>query len=233
MTESADELRAQILEMVGRYYAAAFPAPEFVPGETPVPISGKVFDDAEIRLLVDAGLDFWLTTGRYAAQFEDEFARLFGLRHAMLTNSGSSANLLALTCLTSPALKDRALLARRRSHHRRLRLPDHRQPHHPERARSRLRGREVPTYNVESAQLEAASRASYAGGHVGAHARQPVRLGARHRVRREDMTCGWSRTAATPSARPTAAATSGPSAIWRPSASTPRTTSRWARAAAC
>ncbi|HKR02982.1 MAG TPA: lipopolysaccharide biosynthesis protein RfbH [Pyrinomonadaceae bacterium] len=109
MAGDAEELRAQILEMVGRYHAAAFAEREFVPGETPVPISGKVFDDDEIRLLVDAGLDFWLTTGRYAAEFEDEFAKIFGLRHAMLTNSGSSANLLALSCLTSPSLKEKAL----------------------------------------------------------------------------------------------------------------------------
>ena len=111
MGEKADELRARILEMVSEYYSAAFPEREFIPGETPVPISGKVFDASEIQLLVDAGLDFWLTTGRYAAQFEDEFARVFGLRYAMLTNSGSSANLLALTCLTSPSLKERALRA--------------------------------------------------------------------------------------------------------------------------
>ena len=111
MTDRADELRARILEMVSEYYSAAFPEREFMPGETPVPISGKVFDAAEIQLLVDAGLDFWLTTGRYAAQFEDEFARVFGLRYAMLTNSGSSANLLALSCLTSPSLKEKALRA--------------------------------------------------------------------------------------------------------------------------
>lgn len=109
MSKDADELRGRILEMVDEYYAAAFPVKEFVPGETGIPISGKVFDAAEIRLLVDAGLDFWLTTGRYAAQFESEFARIFGLRYAMLTNSGSSANLLALTCLTSTTLKERAL----------------------------------------------------------------------------------------------------------------------------
>src|SRR2546423_14727998 len=111
MTDRADELRARILEMVSEYYSAAFPEREFIPGETPVPISGKVFDAAEIQLLVDARIDFWLTTGRYAAQFEDEFARRFPLRHAMLTNSGSSANLLALSCLTSPSLKEKALRA--------------------------------------------------------------------------------------------------------------------------
>jgi len=111
MTNDADELRARILKLVGEYASAAFPERKFVPGETPVPISGKVFDAAEIQLLVDAGLDFWLTTGRYAEEFEREFARRFPLRHAMLTNSGSSANLLALTCLTSPSLKDKALRA--------------------------------------------------------------------------------------------------------------------------
>src|SRR6185436_11056663 len=73
------------------------------------PISGKVFDETEIQYLVDAGLDFWLTTGRFAAQFEQEFAAWFGLRHALLTNSGSSANLLALSCLTSASLGERAL----------------------------------------------------------------------------------------------------------------------------
>lgn len=109
MANDADVLRARILEMVSEYYSAAFPPREFVPGETPVPISGKVFDAKEIQLLVDAGLDFWLTSGRYAEEFENKFARFFGLRFAMLTNSGSSANLLALTCLTSPSLKDRAL----------------------------------------------------------------------------------------------------------------------------
>lgn len=109
MANEADELRAGILEKVSAYYAAAFPEREFIPGETPVPISGKVFDAVEIQFLVDAGLDFWLTTGRYAEQFESEFARVFGLRHALLTNSGSSANLLALSCLTSPSLKAKAL----------------------------------------------------------------------------------------------------------------------------
>ncbi len=109
MINKARSLRAQILELVGEYYAEAFPARNFVPGETPVPVSGRVFDATEIQYLVDAGLDFWLTTGRFAAQFEQEFAQVFGLRHAMLVNSGSSANLVALSCLTSPILGERAL----------------------------------------------------------------------------------------------------------------------------
>lgn len=109
MQTRAEELRAQILDLTAEYHAAAFPAREFVPGETPVPVSGRVFDATELQYLVDASLDFWLTTGRFAAQFEQEFASFFGLRHAILVNSGSSANLLALSCLTSPELGERQL----------------------------------------------------------------------------------------------------------------------------
>jgi len=102
-------LREQILELVAEYQRAAFPSGNFVPGKTPVPVSGKVFDAAELQYLVDSSLDFWLTTGRFAEKFEHEFARFFGLRHAILVNSGSSANLLALACLTSPKLGGRRL----------------------------------------------------------------------------------------------------------------------------
>jgi CDP-6-deoxy-D-xylo-4-hexulose-3-dehydrase len=109
MSSQAETLRARILELVGEYHSAAFPPREFVPGESHVPVSGRVFDAADICHLVDASLDFWLTTGRYAARFEREFAAVFGLRHALLVNSGSSANLLALSCLTSPKLGDEAL----------------------------------------------------------------------------------------------------------------------------
>jgi CDP-4-dehydro-6-deoxyglucose reductase, E1 len=110
MTSRADELRSQILELVSEYHEVAFAPREFVPGESSVPVSGKVFDATEIQYLVDSSLDFWLTTGRFAAQFEREFAQMWGLKHALLVNSGSSADLLALTCLTSPALGERRLL---------------------------------------------------------------------------------------------------------------------------
>jgi len=106
---AAQALRSQILALVAAYYEQAFAPKPFVPGETPVPVSGKVFDAVELQHLVDASLDFWLTTGRFAAKFERRFAQLFGVRHAMLVNSGSSANLLALSCLTSPALGERRL----------------------------------------------------------------------------------------------------------------------------
>lgn len=109
MEDRAGRLRAQIQELVTEYYRAAFPAHEFVPGQTTVPVAGRVFDATELQYLVDAGLDFWLTTGRFAAQFEKEFARIFRLRYAVLVNSGSSANLLAVSCLTSPKLGDRRL----------------------------------------------------------------------------------------------------------------------------
>ena len=109
MQTKAERLRAKILKLTAEYYIEAFPPRDFVPGETPVPISGKVFDGTELQSLVDSSLDFWLTTGRFAAQFEKEFAHFFGLRHAILVNSGSSANLVALSALTSPQLGERAL----------------------------------------------------------------------------------------------------------------------------
>jgi CDP-6-deoxy-D-xylo-4-hexulose-3-dehydrase len=80
-----------------------------VPGSSLVPVSGRVFDEQELELLVDSSLDFWLTTGRFAEQFEREFAKFAGVREAVLVNSGSSANLLALTALTSENLGERQL----------------------------------------------------------------------------------------------------------------------------
>jgi CDP-6-deoxy-D-xylo-4-hexulose-3-dehydrase len=109
MSSQAESLRDRILDLVSEYYEAAFPERTFVPGETSVPVSGRVFDARDMRSLVDSSLDFWLTTGRFAAQFEKQFARWFGIRTATLVNSGSSANLLAVTALTSPKLGDRRL----------------------------------------------------------------------------------------------------------------------------
>ena len=109
MSKSGEQLRAEILSLVSEYYEQQFPTTPFVPGETPVPVSGRVFDQTDLRYLLDASLDFWLTSGRYAEQFEREFARFVGVRHALLCNSGSSANLLALSALTSPALGERRL----------------------------------------------------------------------------------------------------------------------------
>jgi len=105
----ADELRAQILELTRRYHAAAFPPRDFVPGESPVPVAGRVFDEEEVVRLVDSSLDMWLTTARFAQEFERRFAKVFARRHAILVNSGSSANLVALSALTSPKLGRRRI----------------------------------------------------------------------------------------------------------------------------
>jgi CDP-4-dehydro-6-deoxyglucose reductase, E1 len=107
---AAADLRERILALVGEYHDAEFGPKAFVPGETPIPVSGRVFDSDELLHLVDASLDFWLTTGRYARRFELEFAKAVGVRHALLCNSGSSANLLAVSALTSKKLGDRRLL---------------------------------------------------------------------------------------------------------------------------
>jgi CDP-6-deoxy-D-xylo-4-hexulose-3-dehydrase len=109
MSERADELRRQILDLVAEYCEEALAPQKFIPGETPVPVSGRVFDARDVQSLVDSGLDFWLTTGRFATQFEKSFAQFMGVRGATLVNSGSSANLLALTALTSPRLGERRL----------------------------------------------------------------------------------------------------------------------------
>lgn len=101
--------RSEILSLLPAYFQHAFPVKPFIPGETPIPVSGKVFDEDDLASLVDASLDFWLTTGRFAAAFEKEFSRRMGCPHAFLVNSGSSANLLALATLASQTLGDRAL----------------------------------------------------------------------------------------------------------------------------
>jgi len=108
---SKEELRQRILELVADYVAEAWPELPFVPGESVVPVSGKVFDARDVQNLVDASLDFWLTTGRFARAFEEHFAAFMEHKHCVLVNSGSSANLLALTALTSPQLGKRRLLS--------------------------------------------------------------------------------------------------------------------------
>jgi len=105
-----DAMRQAILELVGEYYAEAFPKKPFLGGISQIPVSGKVFDADELTNLVDSSLDFWLTSGRYAHEFEEEFAKVMGVKHAMLCNSGSSANLLAVSALKSDRLGKRALV---------------------------------------------------------------------------------------------------------------------------
>jgi CDP-6-deoxy-D-xylo-4-hexulose-3-dehydrase len=105
-----NQLRKQILALVRDYHAANWPGETFEAGKTFIPYAGRIFDAEELVNLVDSSLDFWLTTGRFARDFEQSFAKYMSRRYALLCNSGSSANLLAVTALTSPRLAERRLV---------------------------------------------------------------------------------------------------------------------------
>jgi CDP-6-deoxy-D-xylo-4-hexulose-3-dehydrase len=109
MTDRTARLRQQILDLTAEYFREGFPASEFEPGQSSVPVSGKVIDADDFSSVVDSALDGWYTTGRFAEEFERKLARSVGVRCASLTNSGSSANLLAVSALTSPKLGERRL----------------------------------------------------------------------------------------------------------------------------
>src|SRR5271169_3297061 len=109
MYKTPQQMRREIAALVTEYSKAMLTPDAFKPRESGVPVSGKVVDSSEIEHLVDASLDAWFTTGRFAAAFERDFAAFMGVRCASLVNSGSSANLAALSCLTSPSLGDRRL----------------------------------------------------------------------------------------------------------------------------
>jgi CDP-6-deoxy-D-xylo-4-hexulose-3-dehydrase len=155
MNKTPQQLRGEILDLVREYHRAAFPAKPF-DGASSIPVAGRVFDDEEIVHLVDSSLDFWLTTGRYAAQFEREFAQFWGLRHAILVNSGSSANLVALTCLTSPKLGERQLRPGDEVITVAAGFPTTVNPIIQNRLVPVFLDVKVPTYNVDVEQLEAA-----------------------------------------------------------------------------
>jgi len=104
-----DKLRSQISELVQQYANVAYTPKPFVPGQSPVPVSGKVIGAKELQLMVDASLDGWLTTGRFNAMFEECLAKFLGVKYLITVNSGSSANLVAFSTLTSPKLGDRAI----------------------------------------------------------------------------------------------------------------------------
>ena len=149
-------LRAQILELVRQYQSAAFAPTEFVPGQTAIPCAGRVFDQVELQNAVEASLDFWLTTGRFASEFEREFAQFMGVRHALLVNSGSSANLLALSALTSPKLGDRQLLPGDEVITVATGFPTTINPILQNKLVPVFVDVTIPTYNIDVAQLEAA-----------------------------------------------------------------------------
>lgn len=105
----ADELRGQIQALVAEYAEAAAPVQPFVPGRSVIPPSGKVIGAPEMQRMVDAALDGWLTTGRFNEAFEARLASYLGVKHVLTCNSGSSANLLAFSALTSPLLGAKAI----------------------------------------------------------------------------------------------------------------------------
>lgn len=110
MENSATQvLREQIAGLVEQYAAISLAPQPFLPGLTPVPPSGKVLDAAELKNMVEASLDGWLTTGRFNQEFEQQLARFIGVEHLLTVNSGSSANLVAFSTLTSPKLGQRAI----------------------------------------------------------------------------------------------------------------------------
>ena len=107
--DPAAALRAQIAALVQQFADLTLAPRPFVPGESVVPVSGKVIGAKELQLMVEASLDGWLTTGRFNAAFEERLARYLGVKYLITVNSGSSANLVAFSTLTSPRLGDRAI----------------------------------------------------------------------------------------------------------------------------
>jgi CDP-6-deoxy-D-xylo-4-hexulose-3-dehydrase len=107
--KTPDQLRAEIAALVQQFSDVVHAPRPFVPGESAVPVSGKVIGAKELQLMVEASLDGWLTTGRFNAMFEERLAKFLGVKHLITVNSGSSANLVAFSTLTSSRLGDRAI----------------------------------------------------------------------------------------------------------------------------
>ena len=156
MTPEQLALRLQILQLVEQYAAAAAAPGPFQPGLTVIPPSGKVVGAPEMKLMVEASLDAWLTTGRFNAAFESRLAQVLGVKHVLTTNSGSSANLLAFSALTSPLLGDRAIRPGDEVIGVAAGFPTTVNPILQCGAVPVLVDVHLPTYNVDVAQLEAA-----------------------------------------------------------------------------
>ena len=107
--KSADSIRREIADLVQQYAEIAYAPSVFLPGASAVPPSGKLMGAQELKYMVEASLDGWLTTGRFNAEFEKKLAAFIGIKHLITVNSGSSANLVAFNTLTSPRLGERAI----------------------------------------------------------------------------------------------------------------------------
>jgi CDP-6-deoxy-D-xylo-4-hexulose-3-dehydrase len=109
MSNKLETLRLEIAALVSAYAKEQYKEKPFVPGETVIPPSGKLLGEEELQNMVAASLDGWLTTGRFNAEFEKKLANFLGVKFCLSVNSGSSANLVAFSTLTSPKLGDRAI----------------------------------------------------------------------------------------------------------------------------
>ena len=107
--DRTDYLRNKISKLVSEYASEKYAQKVFVPGEDVIPASGKVIGERELQFMVEASLDGWLTTGRFNEKFEKKLAEFIGIKYLLTVNSGSSANLVAFSTLTSPKLGDRAI----------------------------------------------------------------------------------------------------------------------------
>lgn len=105
----AVDLRKQILLLIERYFELSHSPKQFIPGKSLIPVSGKVYDETDIQMLVASSLDFWLTADRFNEKFEKQLSEFLQVKFSITTNSGSSANLLAVSALTSEQLEDKAL----------------------------------------------------------------------------------------------------------------------------
>lgn len=107
--DKSSELRKEILQLVDTYSTIAHTKKIFNPGSSVIPVSGRIYDELDLKMLVSSSLDFWLTAGRFNKKFEQKLAQFLNINFTTTVNSGSSANLLAISSLTSESLGDRAL----------------------------------------------------------------------------------------------------------------------------
>jgi CDP-6-deoxy-D-xylo-4-hexulose-3-dehydrase len=154
--DDPDAIRDEILRLVERYAAVAHAPAPFEPGRSPVPVSGRVYGAREMRLLVESALEFWLTTGRFNDAFEARLAAFIGARYLLTCNSGSSANLLAVTALTSHLLGERRLVPGDEVITCATGFPTTINPILQNGLVPVFLDVEIPTYNIDVAHLEAA-----------------------------------------------------------------------------
>ena len=111
MMSKLEDIKAKIHSLIKEYHDEAFGSKPFIPGESNVPVSGKVFDHKEMQMITDAALDGWFTTGRFNTEFEKKLAKYINVKSCITVNSGSSANLVAFSTLTAKELGDDAIKA--------------------------------------------------------------------------------------------------------------------------